>query len=141
MENKRTGTNISKRNVDTSVFSIASTIPLARTNKVAGTTREKPPDLKQKSTPKPDWPSTPGRQSSSSDHDETEDEEYVSCFLESLGLDPDCKRMLDDETKMLAHHDRKMGNKAVPIFQQVVNEDPECFTEPRAQVTAAVYAM
>ena len=49
--------------------------------------------------------------------------------------------MLDNETKMLAHHERKMGNKAVPIFQQAVNEDPELFTEARAQVTAAVYAM
>jgi hypothetical protein len=34
-----------------------------------------------------------------------------------------------------------MGNKAVPIFQQAVNEDPELFTEARPQITAAVYAM
>jgi len=34
-----------------------------------------------------------------------------------------------------------MGNKAVPIFQQAVNEDPELVTEARAQITAGVYAM
>jgi len=49
--------------------------------------------------------------------------------------------MMDYETKMLAHHKRKMGNKAVPIFQQAVNENPELFTEARAQNTAAMYAM
>jgi hypothetical protein len=65
----------------------------------------------------------------------------VSCFLEWLGLDPDCKRMMDDETKMLAHHERQMGNTAVPIFQQAVNVDPELITEARAQITAAIYAM
>jgi len=120
----------------------AGTTPPAPTGKEAGTTPEKPTDPKQKGTPKPDRPATPSSESSSSDDDDgTEDEEYVSCFLEWLGLDPDCKRMLDDETKMLAHHERKMGNKAVPIFQQEVNEDPELFIEARAQVTAAVYAM
>ena len=110
----------------------AGTTPAAPTGKEAGTTPEKP-----------DRPATPNSESSSSDDDDddTEDEEYVSCFLEWLGLDPDCKRMLDDETKMLAHHERKMGNKAVPIFQQAVNEDPELFIEARAQITAAVYAM
>jgi hypothetical protein len=119
----------------------ASTTPPAPTGKEAGTTPDKPTDPKQKGTPKPDQPATPGSESSSSDDDDTEDEEYVSCFLEWLGLDPDCKRMMDDETKMLAHHERKMGNKAVPIFQQAVNEDPELFIEARAQITAAVYAM
>jgi hypothetical protein len=49
--------------------------------------------------------------------------------------------MMDDETKMLAHHERKMGNKAVPIFQQVVNEDTELFTVALAQITAGVYVM
>jgi hypothetical protein len=49
--------------------------------------------------------------------------------------------MMDDETKMLAHHQRKMGNEAVPIIQQAVNEDPELCTEARAPITAAVYAM
>jgi len=77
---------------------------------------------------------------SRSDDDNTEEEEYVSCFLEWPGLDPDCKRMLDDETKMLSHRERKMGNTAVPIFQQGVNEDPELFIEARAKVTAALYA-
>jgi hypothetical protein len=49
--------------------------------------------------------------------------------------------MLDNETKMLVHHERKMGNKAVPIFQQAVHEDPELFIEARAQLTAAIYTM
>jgi hypothetical protein len=119
----------------------AGTVPPAPTGKEAGTTPDKPTDPKQKGTPKPDRPATPGCESSSSDDDDTEDEEYVSCFQEWLCLDSDCKRMLDDEMKMLAHHERKMGNKAIPIFQQAVNEDPELFTEARTQITAAVYAM
>jgi len=119
----------------------ASTTPPAPTGKEAGTTPEKPTDRKQKGTPNPDRPATPGSEISSSDDDVTDDEEYVSCFLEWLGLHPDWKRIMDDETKMLAHHNRKIGNKAIPIFQQAVNQDPELFTEARAQITAAVYAM
>jgi len=49
--------------------------------------------------------------------------------------------MLDDETMMLAHYKRKMWSKAVPIFQQAVNEDPKLFIETRAQITAHMYAM
>jgi hypothetical protein len=71
----------------------------------------------------------------------TEYEEYVSCFPEWLGLDPDYKRMMVDEMKMLAHHERNMGNKAIPIFQQAVNEDPELFTGARAQCIATMYTM
>jgi len=47
--------------------------------------------------------------------------------------------MLDEETKKLAHHERRMGNKAVPIFQQAVNKDPELYIEAQAQITAAVH--
>jgi hypothetical protein len=34
-----------------------------------------------------------------------------------------------------------MGYQIEFIFQQAVNEDPELFTEARAQITAAVYTM
>ena len=119
----------------------SGTTPPAPAGKEAGMTPDNPTDPKQKGTPRPDQPATPGSESSSSDDDDTEDEEYVSCFLEWLGLDPDCKRMLDNETKMLVHHERKMGNKAVSIFQQAVNEDPELFIQARTQITAAGYAM
>jgi len=117
------------------------TIPPAPTRKEAGTTPDKPTDPKQKGTPNPYRPATTGSDSSSSDDDDTEDEEYMSWFLEWLGLDPNCKRMIDDETKMLAHHEKQMGNKAVPIFQQVVNQDPKLLAEARAQIPAAVYTM
>jgi hypothetical protein len=53
----------------------------------------------------------------------------VSLFPGCLGLDPDCKRMFDNETKMLVHHVCKMWNKAIPIFQQVVNQDHVLFKE------------
>jgi len=49
--------------------------------------------------------------------------------------------MLHNEMKMLPNHERKMRNKAIPIFQQAVNEYPELFTEAQAQITAAVYVM
>jgi hypothetical protein len=49
--------------------------------------------------------------------------------------------MMDDATKMLAHQERTMGTKAVPIIQQAVNEDPELFMEARTQFRAALYAM
>jgi hypothetical protein len=49
--------------------------------------------------------------------------------------------MLDDEMKMLAHHMRKMQNKAIPIFQQAANKDPELLLVARAHIIAAVYAM
>jgi hypothetical protein len=92
-----------------------------------------------KGTPKLDWTATPGGKSSSSDDDDTEDVEYVSSFLEWIRFDLDCKRMLDDEAKMLVYHEKKFENKAVPIVQQAVNEDHELFAVARAQITAAVY--
>jgi len=101
----------------------AGTTPSAPTGHEAGTTPEKPTHPKQYGTPKPNRPASPSCESSSSE-DDTKDEDYMSCILEWLGLDPDCKTMLDDETKMLAHHERRMGSKAVPIFQQAVNHLP-----------------
>jgi hypothetical protein len=117
------------------------TTPPAPIGNEAGTTPDKPTHPKQKGTPIPDRPATLGSESCGSDDDDTRDDEYVSCFLEWLGLDPDCKRIMDDKTKMLAHHERQIGNKAVPIFQHALSEDPELFTEARAQITAAVYGM
>jgi len=105
-----------------------------------GSTPEKPPDLKHKAAQKPDWPATPSSRSWNSNGN-TEDKEYVSWFLEWLGLDLDCKRMLDDQIKMWAHHERQMVNKAIPILQQAVNEDHELCIEDRAQITAVVYVM
>jgi len=46
--------------------------------------------------------------------------------------------MLDDETNMLAHHDRKMGNKTILVCQQELKEDPELFSVARPQITDAV---
>jgi len=48
--------------------------------------------------------------------------------------------MLDDETNILAHHKSQMGNNAIPIFQQAVNENPELFIEAQTQIAAATYA-
>jgi len=42
---------------------------------------------------------------------------------------------------MLAQHLRTMVNKAVPIFQQAVNKNPQLYIEACAQVAAAMYAM
>lgn len=49
--------------------------------------------------------------------------------------------MLDKQTEMLAHHERKMGNKAVPIFQKAVLADPELHVQVQVQGTAAVYTI
>jgi hypothetical protein len=114
----------------------AGMIPPVPTKIEAGTTPEHPTGPKQNGTPIPVLPATPSSESTSSD-DDTE-EEYVSGFVELLGPNAKCKRMMDDKTRMLAHHRTKTVNKAIPIFQQVVNEDPELFIEARAQITAAV---
>jgi hypothetical protein len=42
---------------------------------------------------------------------------------------------------ILAHHERQIGHRAIPISQQALNEDPELFTEAQAQIKAAIYAM
>jgi len=121
----------------------AGTTPPAATWIEAGMTPEKPINSKQKGTPKPDQPTTPSSGSGSSDDDDhdNQEDEYVSCFLEWLSLEPDCKGMLDNETKMLARHHRTMGNKAVLFFQQTLNKDSELYIETRAQITAAVYVI
>jgi len=104
-------------------------------------TPAKPVDPNQKGTPNPHRLATPSDSSSCSDHDMTEDEEYVSCFLEWLRFDLDSKRVLDDEMMMFAHHERKMGSKAILFIQQAVNEDPELVIEARPQITMPMYAM
>ena len=120
----------------------AGTIPPGPTRKEACTTSGKPTDPKQKGTPNSDGPATPSSQRSSSDIDDgTEDDEYIRCFVEWLVLHPDCKRMLDDETKMLAYYESKIGNTAVSIIRQAVNNDRELFIEAWAQGTAGVNAM
>jgi len=51
--------------------------------------------------------------------------------MQWLGLDPDWMRVFNGEMKMVDNHQIKMGNKAVLIFQQVVNENPEVFVHTR----------
>lgn len=87
-------------------------------------TPEKPINPEQKCIPMPRQPAAPSSESSRSNND-TKGEEYVSYFPEWLGLDTGCKRILDDATKILVHHGRKILKIAEPIFPQAVNEDPE----------------
>jgi len=95
----------------------AGTTPPTHTGNVANTTPEKPTHPKQKDTAKHDRPATPSSESSSSDNDNsTQDEEYVSCFLEWLSLNPNSKRVLDNETKMLAHLKRTTEKNAMLIY-------------------------
>jgi len=115
----------------------AGTIWAAPNENEAGITSWKPSNPKKIGTPKRDWPATPRGKRCCAD-DDTEDEEYVSCFLEWLNLDPDCKRMLDDETNTLAHHERRMGSRAIPIVQQAVNEDLEVYMEVWTHITAVI---
>jgi hypothetical protein len=84
------------------------TILPAATGTEAGTTPGKPTNPKQTGTPTPDQPAAHSSESSSSP-DDTQDEKYVSCFLEWLVLHLDYKIMLDDKIKMLVHNKRKMG--------------------------------
>ena len=95
----------------------ASNTPPAPIWTEAGTTREEPSDSKRTGTPKSDQPATPGSQSSGFDDNDTEDEKSTCCFLGWLGIDTDCKRILDDKVKILAHHKRRMGNTAIYIVQ------------------------
>jgi len=118
-----------------------TTLP-APTRNEAGASPQKPTNLKQKGSPKPDPPATPSSKSMfSDDNNSTEDQEYLRCCLEWLWLDPDCMRMLNDETKMLAQHKRQTEKEAIPIVQQAVNEDHQLLFEAQTQVTAAMYAM
>jgi len=100
----------------------------------------KPNDHKQEGTQMPDRAATPSSESSSTDND-IEHEDHIRFSLEWLSLDPDCKRMLDDETKMLLLQKSKMGNEAVHIFQQAVHKDPEWFILAQGRNAAAMYAM
>lgn len=105
------------------------------TRKEASTTPGKAAERKQKGTPLPDWDVTHGSELRIEDDDNTVEKEYMSSLLQWLGLNPDWKRMLDDETNMLAHHNRKIGNNTIHILQQAVDKDPESFKESWAQIT------
>jgi len=118
----------------------AGRTPPAPTRKEAGMTPEKPTNSTQNGTAKPDLPATASSKRSSSD-DNTEGVDDTSWFLVLLSLDPDYIRMLDDERKLLAHHERDLRNKAIPIFQWAVHEDPQLIIEARAQITVAIYTI
>ena len=76
------------------------TTPPAPAGKDAGTTPEKSTNPREKGTPKPDRPATPSSESCISDDDISEQNKYGSCLLESVILDPGCKKMLHNETEM-----------------------------------------
>lgn len=113
----------------------------ARTGQDAGKATERPIDSKENGTRQPDWPATLDSKSSRSENNENEDKEYLSCIMDWLRLDPDCKRMFDNMTMILAHNERFIGNKSMPLFQQARNEDPELWTLAWSHITAAIYAM
>jgi len=119
---------------------VADTIPPASTEKEDGIIQEKPTDPNQESSPKPNQHATPSSNRSSS-NDKTTEEDHVWCFRKWLHLQPDSKRMLNHTTMMLAHHERTMVNKALPIFQQEVNKDPELLREAGPQSTGGIYPM
>ena len=87
----------------------------------------------QQDSPMPNWPATPTSESPTSDN--TQDTDYESCSHAELLLDLDYNRLLNKETTMLAHHERQIGSKAIPIFQHAVNEDPEYITQSYEQIT------
>jgi hypothetical protein len=82
----------------------ASTTLPAPIGKEASATADKPTNHKGKQTAKHDWPAMSGSDCRSSDDDDTDDEQYISCFQKWLGVDLDCKGRLRDETTMSAHH-------------------------------------
>lgn len=65
----------------------------------------------------------------------------MNCCLRWFGVNPDCKRMFDHVTMVFANHKRKMGYKAVPIFQHAMNTHPKLFVEVSALITAAIYVI
>jgi hypothetical protein len=116
----------------------ARTIP--PTGKGAGTTSQMSTNPELKDTPKPNWPATPSSKSSSF-ADDTEDKQYMSCFVDWHSFELDYTRMLGDETKMLAHHERTMGNEAIHIFQHTDHNDAELVIDARTQLLLAMYTM
>jgi len=113
-------------NFESQLMDLAKDGSITPAEKEASTIPGKPTDQQQKGTPKPDRPATRSSKSHSSDEDDsTDDEEHQNSFLEWLSLGPECNKMLDNKTKMLVQHERKMGNKAVSILQQAVHEDPK----------------
>jgi hypothetical protein len=48
-------------------------------------------------------------------------------MVQSLGLNLDSVSTFDCDIKLVEHHQIPMGNKAVRIFQQVVEEHPQLF--------------
>jgi len=68
---------------------------------------EKPTNYKQKGTQILRRPSVPNGKSNTSSND-TKDEWHMCCDLKSLSLDPDSNKPVDDETKLVAHHEKNL---------------------------------
>jgi len=93
------------------------------TGQEAHTSQVMPTDHTHQGIPGTDWPASRNSERSSTD-DNTKDEEYVSCVIAWLGLNPDCKRMGDAKTMILPHQERKVGSNDVLIVRHAVKEYP-----------------
>jgi hypothetical protein len=97
----------------------------------AGTTPDKHTDPMQNGSQKPDRAATPCSKRTSSDDNHIDDEELVRCCLEWLGLHPDYNRMLHNERKMLAYHQRNGGTKQYVSSNKQYTNTLSCSQRPR----------
>jgi len=67
-------------------------------------TPQKPPNSKDKGTPKLNQKATPSRESRSSHYDDAGNEEYFYCIVEYLDLNQDINRIFHHEMLILACH-------------------------------------
>jgi len=109
---------------------VTSKITLTLTRWDTGITPEMPTDPTQKNTPKLGWLTLPSSDSRISD-DNTQGEEYVSHILNLISLNLNCRKVMDNEMNLFAYFARMIGNKAKPVLQMAVTENPQFF--PRAQ--------
>ena len=100
----------------TPIQKLAKTVSPTTAKAETGMTPAKAINSKQRDTQIADQPATSSSNSSSADN-EIEDKERVSNLLERLGLDPDCKIILEYGTTILTYHKGKMGHEVILIIQ------------------------
>ena len=118
----------------------AGAIMLTRIVMVACMNTDKSTNHRKKHVHKPDRSFAPSSECCGGNAD-TDDEEQRSWDLHWLCLEPDYKRMFDNERKICPNDQGNIKNTSISIFQDAANEDVDLYTEHWAQITVVVYVL
>jgi len=98
-------------------------------------------DPKLNTIQQPVWRITMNCRTGRSNYHSGGEKDYMSHWADWLSIKVNCRRILNDEIKMLAHNKGMIWNKAIPLFEQWVNKDSMLAINIHLQITVNSWTM